>query len=112
MGPGENQPDRSEYLAKVVLTGIFLGVFGLFVWWRLSTGQDLDAFHLTTSDLVLLVFATLRMGRMIAYDLIMEPLRAPFTVTVPDGTGAGESVDPKGHGARRALGQLISCPIC
>lgn len=112
MGPGSNQPDHSEYLAKVVLTGGFLVVFALFVSWRLSTGQGLDAFHLSTTDLVLLVFATLRMGRMIAYDLIMEPLRAPFTVTVPDGTGAGESVEPKGRGLQRALGQLISCPIC
>jgi hypothetical protein len=112
MGPEPNQPDRSEYLAKVVLTGIFLAGFALFVSWRLSTGQGLDAFHMTTSDLVLLVFATLRMGRMLAYDLIMEPLRAPFTQTVPDGTGAGDSVEPKGRGMRRALGQLISCPIC
>jgi hypothetical protein len=112
MGPGSNQPDRSEYLSKLVLTGIFIGIIALFVSWRLSTGQGLDAFHLTTTDLVLLVFATLRMGRMIAYDLIMEPLRAPFTQTVPDGTGAGDSVEPKGRCLQKALGQLISCPIC
>lgn len=112
MVPGSNRPDRTEYLAKVVLTAIFLGIFALFVRWRLSVGQGLDAFHLVPSDLVLLVFATLRMGRMLAFDLIMEPLRAPFTETVPDGTGAGESVDPRGRGFRRALGQLISCPIC
>ncbi len=112
MGPEPNRPDHSEYLAKVILTGIFLAGLALFVSWRLSTGQGLDAFHMTVSDLVLLVFATLRMGRMLAYDLIMEPLRAPFTETLPDGTGAGDSVEAKGRGLRRALGQLISCPIC
>ena len=109
---GANRPDQAEYLTKVILTVIFLGSLGGFAWWRLSTGQGLDAFHLTVTDLVLLVFATLRMGRMLAYDLVMEPLRAPFTETVPDGTGAGESVEPKGRGVRRAFGQLISCPIC
>jgi hypothetical protein len=112
MGPEPNRPDHSEYPAKIILTGIFLGGIALFASWRLSTGQGLDAFHMTVSDLVLLVFATLRMGRMLAYDLIMEPLRSPFTVTVPDGTGAGDSVEPKGRGLQRAIGQLISCPIC
>ncbi len=112
MGSEPNRPDHSEYLAKVILTVIFLGGLALFVSWRLSTGQGLDAFHMTVSDLVLLVFATLRMGRMLAYDLIMEPLRAPFTETLPDGTGAGDSVEARGRGLRKALGQLFSCPIC
>ncbi|NMB87163.1 MAG: DUF1360 domain-containing protein [Chloroflexi bacterium] len=63
-------------------------------------------------DLVLLGFAVLRLGRLIAYDLITEPLRAPFTRTVPDGTGAGDSVEPRGRGVQHTIGQLISCPIC
>jgi hypothetical protein len=112
MGPEPDRQEHSEYLAKIILTGVFLGGIALFASWRLSTGQGLDAFHMTVGDLVLLVFATLRVGRMLAYDLIMEPLRSPFTVTVPDGTGAGDSVEPKGRGLQRALGQLISCPIC
>jgi hypothetical protein len=52
------------------------------------------------------------MGRLIAFDRVMEPYRAPFTQTVPDSTGAGDTVEPKGSGWRRAIGELISCPIC
>jgi hypothetical protein len=63
-------------------------------------------------DLALLVLATFRLGRLIAYDVVMEPFRRPFARTVPDATGAGETVEPHGTGVRRALGQLFSCPIC
>jgi ABC-type enterobactin transport system permease subunit len=52
------------------------------------------------------------MGRMIAFDLVMQPFRAPFTRTVPDATGAGETVEARGAGMQLAIGQLISCPIC
>jgi len=107
-----NGPIQIEYLTKVVLTAIFLSAFLLFVLWKTNSGQDLNEFHLSVLDLVLLAFATLRMGRLIAYDLVMEPFRSPFARTVPDETGAGESVEPKGAGVQRALGQLLSCPIC
>ena len=49
---------------------------------------------------------------MIAFDHIAEPLRAPFAKTVTDRNGAGSVVVPKGRGAMRSIGQLISCPIC
>lgn len=101
---------RVEYATKIVLTLLFLGLLALFVRWRQTSGQPL--YQPTTLDYVLLVFATLRMGRMIAFDLVMQPFRAPFTRTVPDATGAGETVEARGTGIQQALGQLISCPIC
>jgi hypothetical protein len=36
----------------------------------------------------------------------------PVAETKSDESGAGDTVVPKGHGFRRALGELISCPIC
>jgi len=42
----------------------------------------------------------------------MEPYRAPFTETIPDDSGAGATVEPTGEGWRRAVGELIACPIC
>lgn len=111
----ESEPGRSkrvEYTTKVFLTTFFLGSVALFVWWRSSNGQPLAEFRPSTTDLILLAFATLRMGRMIAYDLVMEPLRRPFTRTVKDETGAGDTVEPRGEGVQQAIGQLISCPIC
>jgi hypothetical protein len=98
---------RIEQTTKVLLTILFLFLFAAFAWW-----QSDRIFELSPFDLVLLSLATLRLGRLIAYDLVTEPFRAPFARTLPDETGAGDSVEPHGRGARRALGQLISCPIC
>jgi len=111
----DTKPSKSvqrEYLTKSTLMGVFLVVMAGFIVWRLSTGQNLDAIQLSAIDLALLGFATLRLGRLMAYDLITEPLRLPFTRTAPDETGAGDSVEPKGSGVQKALGQLLSCPIC
>ena len=65
-------------------------------------------------DLLLLTFATFRLGRMIAYDQVSEPLRYPFAQTVPDEFGTGETVAPRTDvgGVMYSFGQLISCPIC
>lgn len=102
----------AEYIAKLVLITIFLGGFALFIGWMMVYGPGLDVFRLSAIDLVLLALATYRLGRLIAYDRVMEPVRLFFTDTVPDSTGAGESVDPKGKGFQQAFGQLICCPIC
>jgi hypothetical protein len=69
---------------------------------------------LSPLDLALLSLSVFRLGRMVAYDRITEPLRRPFTRTVPDQTGAGETVEPRQdeNGVVRSLGQLIACPIC
>ncbi|HEX9018485.1 MAG TPA: DUF1360 domain-containing protein [Anaerolineaceae bacterium] len=72
----------------------------------------MNVFKLSAMDLTLLAFSTYRLGRLIAYDRVMEPFRKFFTNTVPDVTGAGESVDPKGEGFQQAIGQLMCCPIC
>lgn len=103
---------RKEYLAKIILIGIFLGAFALFTGWMFIFGPGLAMFNLSWIDLALLGFSTYRLGRLIAYDRVMEPFRQFFTVTVPDSTGAGDTVDPKGEGFQNALGQLICCPIC
>jgi len=98
---------RAEHTTKTLLTLLFLALFAAFAWWQRDR-----IFQFSPFDLVLLSLATLRIGRLIAYDLVTEPIRAPFAKTVPDETGAGESVEPRGSGVQRALGQLISCPIC
>jgi hypothetical protein len=64
-------------------------------------------------DLVLLGFAVYRLGRLVAYDKVMESYRSFFTRTVPDPSGAGESIEPKRRsGFQQAIGELLSCPIC
>lgn len=110
-----SKPDRSseqEAATKVVFTVVFILIFAGFV----LLAARLIPLRLNSSpslfDFVLLAFATIRLGRMVAYDRVMEPFRAPFTKTVPDKSGVGKTVVARGTGIRCAIGQLISCPIC
>ena len=112
MSQGNGKSVRREYIAKLILTSIFLGGFAVFIGWMLTDGPGLDIFNLSTMDLVLLSFATFRLGRLIAYDRVMEPVRQFFNTTVPDPTGAGDTVEPKGEGFQQSIGQLICCPVC
>lgn len=112
MSQRSSESIRKEHFAKVVLIAIFLGGFALFIGGMMIFGPGLNVFKLSAMDLTLLAFSTYRLGRLIAYDRVMEPFRKFFTNTVPDVTGAGESVDPKGEGFQQAIGQLMCCPIC
>ena len=96
-----------QHLTYVALTGFFWLIFAIFN--LLKKGKQLN---LKPFDFAMLGFSALRLGRLIAYDLVTEPYRAPFTETVPDQYGTGEIVVPKASGWRRAVGELISCPIC
>ena len=98
---------RREYSTKLALTSIFLGLFAIFL-----LTQEVKDVKLSALDLILLGLATFRLGYLVAYDHVFEPMRAPFAVTVPDETGVGETVEARGTGVQRALGQLVSCPIC
>jgi hypothetical protein len=101
---------RQADMTKVILLGVFTAVFALFSS-RFSR-RHAKALDLTTTDLVLLGLSTFRLGRLVAYDKILEPLRQPVAMTRPDETGAGETTEPRGAGARRTFGELITCPIC
>ncbi len=101
-----------DLLTKIILTVVFFGGFALFVVGGLVYGPGLEMFKISALDLVMLSLATMRLGRMVAFDHIAEPLRVPFAKTVPDRNGAGSVTVPKGQGAIRSIGQLITCPIC
>ncbi len=60
----------------------------------------------------MLILVTFRLGRLVSFDKVTEPLRQPFTETVEDSSGVGKTVIPVGSGMRHALGELLSCPIC
>lgn len=112
MSSGSEHSKKREYLAKLILIVIFLGGLAAFLAYMTFYGPGLSAFRLSWLDLVLLVFATYRLGHLISYDRVTEPLRLLFTETLPDSTGAGETVEAKGEGFQQAIGQLICCPIC
>jgi len=106
MSPGKSDITQ-ERIGYAVATGIFLSLFAVFN--LVTRRKDKEVRPL---DLALLGLSSFRLGRMVAYDKVMEPYRSPFTQTVPDPTGAGDTVIPTGSGWRRAIAELIACPIC
>jgi hypothetical protein len=104
--PEELTERRTTYAG---LNGLFLALLAAFAH---RQRNKRDSLELRPFDLVLLGLATLRLGRLVAYDKVFETWRLPVAETQPDESGAGDTVTPKGHGFQRALGELISCPIC
>jgi hypothetical protein len=102
---------KQEYATKLTLIGFFISVF-LAIAFRKPAKTGKKAAKIKPFDVALMGLSTYRLGRMIAYDRVTEPVRLFFTETVPDASGAGETVVPAGQGARNAIGQLLSCPIC
>src|SRR5215213_4926145 len=99
-------PEKRERLTYVTLISLFLGLLGTFV------SRERQAFDPHPRDVVLIALATFRAGRVAAYERVTEPLRDPVTKTIPDEYDAGENVVAEGTGVRKAIGELVSCPIC
>jgi hypothetical protein len=105
----DQEQERQERLTYMTLVGLFLGLLGTFA---LRERERKHSFELPPRDLVLLGLATFRGARVVAYDRVAEPFRDPVTETVPDEFDAGENVVAEGTGARKAIGELVSCPTC
>lgn len=68
--------------------------------------------RIATRDIVLLGIATHKLTRIVTLDWVTIPLRFPFTKY--EGSKQAGEVDEKarGHGLRRAVGDLLTCPFC
>jgi hypothetical protein len=107
--PADQRPDRANQATKLTLMGLFLGILATFSTRTLRRASELQ---LRPFDLVLLGLSTHRVGHLVAYERVAQPLREPFTESRPDASGAGETVVAEGTGVRQALGELLSCPVC
>ncbi len=76
------------------------------------TGRDLPR-RMNTRDLLLAAVAVHKLSRTITKDAVTSPLRAPFTDHEGDG-GPGEVMESPKYpaGARRSVGELLTCPFC
>ena len=102
---GADPAGREGRLLKLTLIGTFFASV-------LAVGRERRQAPLGMRDLLLVGLASHRIGRMMAFERVAEPLRAPFTATVPDDSGVDETVVARGHGLRWVLGELLSCPTC
>lgn len=68
--------------------------------------------RLDAMDLVLYGLATGYLSRLITKESVTAVLRAPFT-EYKEPAGDGEvNEEAVGHGARHAVGELLTCPFC
>ncbi len=93
------------------LLATFTSVAGAFMLWLRRSGRELPE-RIAPGDLALITVATHKAARTIAKDRVTSAVRAPFTRFQADG-GPGEVEEQaRGHGLRRAVGELLICPFC
>jgi hypothetical protein len=63
-------------------------------------------------EVLLLVTATHKVARLIAKENITSAIRAPFTRYEGVAGPAELHEEVRGHGARHAVGELVTCPFC
>jgi len=63
-------------------------------------------------DVLLSSVATHKLSRLITRDPATSPPRAPFTVYEGQGGPAEPKEGVRGQGARKTVGELITCPFC
>jgi len=64
------------------------------------------------SDVALVAVATHRLSRLITKAPVTSPLRAPFTRYEGVSGSAELKEQVRGTGARKAVGELLTCPFC
>jgi hypothetical protein len=94
---------------------VLMGTFGAlavgFAAWFRRSGRPLPE-RVDVRDLALGIVATQKASRLVAKDRVVSTVRAPFTEFADD-AGPGEvSEAARGHGLRRAIGELLVCPYC
>jgi Protein of unknown function (DUF1360) len=66
----------------------------------------------TPFEVVLVATATHKLARLISKENITSALRAPFTRYEGTAGPAELHEEVRGHGAKHAIGELITCPFC
>src|SRR5579875_2472730 len=105
-------PQRERPLGSyALLSGGYLAACAGFACWWARRGRPLPE-RPALGDLLLISVATHKLARLIAKDRVSSALRAPFTRYQHD-AGPGEVDEAaRGHGMRRAIGELLICPYC
>jgi Protein of unknown function (DUF1360) len=63
-------------------------------------------------EIALYGVATHKLSRLLTKEKVTAPLRAPFAEYDDKGGPAEVEERPRGSGARRAIGELVTCPYC
>jgi Protein of unknown function (DUF1360) len=106
--PHEHRPLR----AYAGLTAAFATALGGAIAALRANGRDLPD-RPPLGDIALAGVATHKVSRLLAKDTVTSFIRASFTRYEQPGSQAGEVEEqPRGGGARLAIGELLICPYC
>jgi hypothetical protein len=107
-----HSPDQERPLGGyAVLMGSFLALAGAFAAWLRASDRELPE-AIAPGDLALVAVATHKTARLIAKDRATSTIRAPFTQFQGDAGPSEVDEAARGHGLRRAVGELLICPYC
>ncbi len=104
---GQERP-LGGYTAAMALYGGAVGTLAGVT--RLTKREIPDG--LAVGDVLLSAVATHKLSRLITRDPVTSPLRAPFTVYEGQEGPAELKEGVRGRGARKTIGELITCPFC
>ena len=96
------------YLATMATYGTLVGALTALAR---ATGRPVPA-RMEPLDVLLSAAATHKLSRLLTKDPVTSPLRAPFA-SYEGTSGPAELADqPRGHGDRKTIGELVTCPFC
>ena len=104
---GEERPLRGYATTMAVYTSVVAALATV----ARATGREIPD-RLSPADIVLSAVATQKLSRLITRDAVTSPLRAPFTAYRGTSGPAELQEEVRGHGARKAVGELVTCPFC
>jgi hypothetical protein len=90
---------------------VYTGVVGALAAAARATRRDIPD-QMAARDIVLSAVATHKLSRLITRDPVTSPLRAPFTAYQGTAGPAELAEEVRGHGARKTIGELVTCPFC
>jgi hypothetical protein len=94
-----------------VTMGTYMAVVGALAAAARAGGSEVPD-GLSVRDIALNATATHKLSRLLTRDPVTSPLRAPFTAYRGTAGPAELDEDVRGDGARKAIGELVTCPFC
>ncbi|HEX4791497.1 MAG TPA: DUF1360 domain-containing protein [Actinospica sp.] len=104
--PDQNFP-LGGYLGAM---GVYAGSVGVLAVLARLTRRSIEP--PAPWDVLVGAAATHRLSRLVARDPVTSPLRAPFTRLEGTAGPAELKEQVRGDGARRTIGELLTCPFC
>jgi hypothetical protein len=103
--PAPADPPLRQYAALMTIFNVGFGG-------ALIAARDRLPERFAASDIALMGVATHKLSRLLTKQKVTAPLREPF-VEIQGGDGPSEIASRAvGTGARRAVGELLTCPYC